>query len=165
MFREMRRKRQMLPEQESIEILNNATSGVLALLGDDGYPYAVPLSFVYDRGRIWFHGAKSGHKLDAMTRNSKASFCVIDRDQVTPEAYTTHYRSVIVFGKMRILEDAQEKRTAIEKLAAKFGSDGDAAGRAAAIDREWEALCMMELTIERMSGKEAAELARKRRGK
>lgn len=62
MFREMRRKKQLLSYQESIEILKNGTAGVLALLGDDDYPYAVPISYVYDNSKIYFHGARSGHK-------------------------------------------------------------------------------------------------------
>lgn len=89
MFREMRRKRQLLAEAETIQIFERGTSGVLALSGDEGYPYAVPLSYVYADGRIIFHGAKSGHKIDAIRGCEKASFCVIDRDQVVPEEYTT----------------------------------------------------------------------------
>ena len=80
MFREMRRKRQLLSDKESIEILENGTSGVLALLGDDEYPYAVPISYVYDNAKIYFHGAKTGHKIDAIRKCSKASFCVIEQD-------------------------------------------------------------------------------------
>ena len=85
MFREMRRKRQMLSEDDCKIILREGTSGVLALSGDDGYPYAVPLSYVYDGEKIFFHCAKSGHKLDAIRRNPKASFCVIGQHIVVPE--------------------------------------------------------------------------------
>ena len=84
MFREMRRKRQQLSEEECEVILKRGTSGVLAVSGDDGYPYAVPLSYVYDGGRLFFHCAKSGHKMDAMLRCSKVSFCVIDQDPDCP---------------------------------------------------------------------------------
>ncbi len=84
MFREMRRKRQALDAEEMADVLHKGTSGVLALSGDDGYPYAVPISYVYDGNKIFFHCAKSGHKLDAIHRNAKASFCVIDQDQIVP---------------------------------------------------------------------------------
>ena len=78
MFREMRRKNQQLPQEECNRILQVATSGVLAVDGDDDYPYAVPISFVCEDGRLYFHVAKSGHKLDALRRNPKASFCIIE---------------------------------------------------------------------------------------
>ncbi len=120
MFREMRRKRQELSREESIAILNRSTSGVLAVLGDDNYPYAVPLSFVYDKTRIYFHCARAGHKLEAISQNNKVSFCVIDEDKVVPEEYTTYFRSVILFGRARILDNPEEKREALEKLAAKY---------------------------------------------
>ena len=84
MFRPMRKKNQALSHEECELILNKATSGVLALSGDDNYPYAVPLSYVYDNGRIYFHCARSGHKIDAISRNENASFGVIHQDLVIP---------------------------------------------------------------------------------
>ena len=103
MFSEMRRKRQALPLSVCEEILYTATNGVLALAGENGYPYAVPLSYVYDGKKLYFHCARSGHKLRAAAQCSKSSFCVIDRDMVVPEKFTTYFRSVIVFGTLRIL--------------------------------------------------------------
>lgn len=158
MFREMRRKKQILSEEETVEVLNRGTSGVLALLGDDDYPYAVPLSYVYCGSKIYFHGAKSGHKIDAVKKCDKASFCVIDKDDVVPEEYTTYFKSVIAFGKVRILEDEAEKRKAIEILSEKYYPDNSEEGRSMAIDREWSPLCMMEFSIEYLSGKKAIEL-------
>ena len=79
MFREMRRSRQQLSEKESMEILENGTAGVLALSGDEDYPYAVPISYVYCGSRLYFHSAVSGHKIDAVQKSNKASFCVISR--------------------------------------------------------------------------------------
>ncbi|MDO4572987.1 MAG: pyridoxamine 5'-phosphate oxidase family protein [Clostridia bacterium] len=158
MFREMRRSRQALSDAETAAVLHRGTSGVLALSGDEGYPYALPISYVYDGDKLFFHCAKSGHKLDAIRRNGKASFCVIDQDRVVPEAYTTHFRSAIVFGRIRVLTDEAEKRTAIEKLALKYAPEDTAAGREAAIGREWSPLCMLEMSVDHMSGKEAMEL-------
>ena len=157
MFREMRRIKQALENEESIAVLKRATSGVLAVSGDDGYPYAVPLSFVYEDGRLFFHCANTGHKLDGLTRNEKVSFCVIDKDQIVPEEYTTYYRSVIIFGKARILEDAKEKRTALEILAAKY-SPNHKKGRLEEIDKLFKQTCMVEIEIEHLSGKESIEL-------
>jgi len=159
MFREMRRKNQALSLEECILILNNGTSGVLAVSGDNDYPYAVPLSYVYHDSKIFFHCAISGHKLDAIARNEKVSFCVIDQDKVVPQEYTTYFRSVIVFGKARILEDEAEKRSALEKLAARYSPDYEQ-GRLREIDKQLKRVCVVELAIEHMTGKEAIELVR-----
>lgn len=161
-FREMRRKKQVLSLEENIQVLNRGTSGVLAVSGDDDYPYAVPLSYVYHDNKIFFHCAKTGHKLGAIARNEKVSFCVIDKDQVVPEEYTSYFRSVIVFGKARILEDEAEKRSTLEILAARYSPDHEQ-GRLQEIEREFKAVCMIELTIEQMSGKEAIELVKAKR--
>jgi len=163
MFRGMRRKKQVLSAGEIDEILSRGTSGVLALSGDDGYPYAVPISYAYDGKKLYFHCAKAGHKLDAVRRNSKASFCVIDRDQILPEKYTICFRSVIAFGSIRVIEDDDEKMAAIEKFALRYAPMDSAANRRAEIDREWDILCMMEMTIEHITGKEAMELVKKRK--
>ena len=160
MFRKMRRNKQLLPLEECVEILNRGTSGVLAVTGDDDYPYAVPLSYVYHDNKIYFHGAKTGHKLDAVSKNEKVSFCVIDKDQVVPDEYTTYFRSVIVFGKARILKDEEEIRKAINILAVKYAPDHDKERRLQAIDKEYAAMSMIELSIEHMSGKEAIELVK-----
>lgn len=158
MFREMRRKKQKLSKEECDRILYNGTSGVLALHGDDGYPYAVPVSYVYNGEKLLFHSAKNGHKIDAIIKNAAASFCVIDQDQIVPEEYTTYFRSIIAFGRIRILEDATEKRSAIEKLAVKYAPDDTAENRDKAIEREWKPLCMMEMEIEHLTGKQAIEM-------
>ncbi len=162
MFREMRRKTQLIPSSESIAILNEGTSGVLAVLGDDDYPYAVPISHAYHDGKLFFHCAKAGHKLDALARNPKASFCVVGEDQVVPEKFTTFFRSVIAFGRVRNLEDAAEKRAALEILAAKFSPDHEE-GRLHEIDTLFDNVFVLELTIEHITGKEAIELVKARR--
>ncbi len=162
MFREMRRKRQVLSKEEISSVLYRGTSGVLALAGDDNYPYAVPISYVYDGEKIYFHCAKSGHKLDAIQRNEKVSFCVIDQDKIVPDEYTSYFRSVIVFGRVEVIKSEKEKRAAIEKLAIKYAPKDTAIGRKNAIDREWTPLCMLKMSIEHISGKEAIELIKEK---
>ena len=157
MFREMRRKRQALTQAQCQAILEQGSCGVLALSGDGGYPYAVPLSYLYHQGKLYFHCAKSGHKLDALRREPKASFCVVAQDQVAPLEYTTLYRSVIVFGRLRELEDDGEKRAAIEALALKYAPQDTPAHREEAIQRDWGPLCVLELTPEHVSGKQGKE--------
>ena len=119
-FREMRRKRQQLAEEESIAILEKATAGTLALLGDNDYPYAVPISYVYHEGKLYFHSALAGHKVDAIRKCDKASFCVIEKDDVQPEKYTTFFRSVIAFGRIYIIEDEHEKLEAARMLGNRY---------------------------------------------
>jgi uncharacterized protein len=161
MFREMRRKKQLLPDEAAIQILKSRTAGVLAVTGDDDYPYAVPLSFVYDDGRLFFHLAKEGHKVDGIARNDKVSFCVIDQDEVIQETFTTHYRSVIVFGRARTLTEDSEKEHALACLVAKYSPDFLAQGQQE-IKRGLDKACIVELRIEHMTGKEAIELVRRR---
>ena len=160
MFRPMRRSAQALNGGACVEILERGTSGVLALAGDGGWPYAVPLSYAFDGEKLYFHCAREGHKLDAIRREARASFCVVDRDDVKPAEYTSYFRSVIIFGRVRVLEDEAQMRAAIELLARRYFPEDSAENRRRAIEREWAGLCMLEMDIEHMSGKEAKELAR-----
>lgn len=162
MFREMRRKEQQLPPEESAAILSRGTSGVLAVLGEDGYPYAVPLSYVYQNGALWFHCAVTGHKLDAVARCDKASFCVIDQDRVIPEKLTTAYRSVVAFGRIRVVEDAQEARQGAQWLGEKYNPGGDEQN-AREIESSLSRMRILRLDVEHMTGKEGLELTRARR--
>lgn len=150
MFRPMRRSRQALGIDACKEVLSRGTSGVLALLGDGE--------------KLYFHCAREGHKLDAIRREARASFCVVDRDEVVPEEYTTYFRSAIAFGRVRVIEDEVQKRAAVELLACRYFPQDSAENRHRAIEREWAGLCMLEMDIEHLSGKEAVELARERAG-
>lgn len=161
MFRDMRRKRQQLPQEEAETILREGTSGVLSLLGDEGYPYGVPLSYVYAQGHLYFHCATEGHKLDAIRREPKASFCVIGQDKVLPEAFTTVYRSVIVFGRVKLLEEESAILQAIETLSLRYSPQ--AVGMKEEIQKNWERFYMLEMTIDHMTGKEGIELTKQRR--
>ena len=162
MFQTMRRKRQELSRENTAAILERRTSGVLALAEEGGFPYAVPLSYVYTGDKLYFHCAKSGHKLELIRQNLKASFCVVDQDQIVPEEYTSYFRSVIAFGRVRILEDEGEKRAAIEKLALKYAPDSTVEDRKQVIQKEWEPLCMLEMELDHVTGKEAIELVQDR---
>ncbi|HAL16588.1 MAG TPA: 5-nitroimidazole antibiotic resistance protein [Anaerolineaceae bacterium] len=160
MFREMRRKKQLLSKAETIEILQSCTSGVLAVTGDEDYPYAVPLSFAYKDGKLFFHFAKAGHKMDSIVRNNKVSFCVIQTDRVIQKTFTTHFRSAIVFGRARIITEDSEKKYALECLVEKYSPDYITEGQAE-IDRDWNRVCVAEVQIEHMSGKAAIEIIKK----
>ena len=158
----MRRKRQQLSQEESIAILEKATAGTLAVLGDNGYPYAVPLSYVYADGRLYFHSALSGHKVDAIRNCDKASFCVIAQDDVKPARYTTFFRSVIAFGRIHIVEDEAEKLKTARLLGNRYNPNQEEA-----LQKELESgfarMIMIRFDIEHLTGKEARELAKGRK--
>ena len=156
-FRAMRRKRQQLSEEESIGILQKSTAGTLALLGDNGYPYAVPISYVYADGKLYFHSALSGHKIDAIRNCDKASFCVIDQDEVHPEKYTTYFRSVIAFGRIHIIEDEQEKLETARLLGDRYNPNQEEALQKE-IEKGLSRMVMIRFDIEHLTGKEAIEL-------
>lgn len=124
-FRPMRRVRQQLTNEVCEEILRNATSGTLAVLGDGDYPYAVPLSFVYADGIIYFHSAKSGHKIDAIKNHDKASFCVIEKDEIHGDEFTTYFRSVIAFGRITFVSSLGEKLEGIKLLGRKYNPNDE----------------------------------------
>ncbi len=156
-FRPMRRVRQQLTTEDCEEILRNATSGTLAVLGDGGYPYAVPLSFVYADGVIYFHSAKSGHKIDAIKAQDKASFCVIAKDEIHGEEYTTYFRSVIAFGRITIVSSPDDKLEGAKLLGRKY-NPGDEIGLAREIEKGLAHMELLRLDIEHLTGKQAIEL-------
>lgn len=156
-YREMRRKRQQLSEEESIGILQKATAGTLALLGDNGYPYAVPISYVYADSKLYFHSALSGHKIDAIRNCDKASFCVIDKDDVRPEKYTTYFRSVIAFGRIHIIEDEQEKLETARLLGDRYNPNQEEALQKE-LEKGLSRMLMIRFDIEHLTGKAAIEL-------
>lgn len=160
MFRQMRRKNQELSKEENIEILKRGKTGILAVIGDDDYPYAVPLNYIYLDEKIYFHCAKTGHKIDAIQKNPKVSFCVVDKDEAVPEKYGTDYRSVVVFGRAEFLKE-DEMMLFIQKFTKKYcpkNSDNDIQKE---IDREFKLLCMVKINIEYMTGKQAIDFVRK----
>ena len=110
MFRKMRRKNQQLSQGEAIEILQTWPTGIMGVIGDDGYPYTVPLNYVFSDDKLFFHCAKEGHKIDSIRKNDKVAFCVIEKDEVVSKAFATKFRSVVVFGRARILTEDGERR-------------------------------------------------------
>ena len=158
MFREMRRSRQQLSAGECERILREGSYGVLAVSGDSGYPYAVPLSYAYEDGKLYFHGARSGHRLDAVLRDQKTSFCVVGKDDVLPEKYTTRYVSVIAFGKAEVIENETEKRHALELLGGKYNPSGTEEELEHEVSGALNAALVTCLTCEHVTGKQAKEL-------
>lgn len=155
----MRRIRQQLTQEECIDILCQSTSGVLALIGDGGYPYTVPMSHVYADGCLYFHSALHGHKVDAVRTDPRCSFCVIAQDEVHPETFTTHFRSVVVFGQIHVIEDDAERLAALRLLGRRHAPH-DAAGLQHEIDKDFTRVLMLRLDIEHITGKQAIEMVK-----
>ena len=151
MFRPMRNKKQELTQEECVEILKNEPRGVLAILGDNDYPYSLPLTYVYADGKIYFHGANSGHKLDAIKKNSKASFCVMDKGIKQEDDWWYTFKSVIVFGNIKILTDMDEKIDKLTCLGDKFFPTHDMTVKE--IKRLSHKTEVFEFTIDHMRGK------------
>ena len=155
----MRRFRQELSKEESLEILKNGKVAVIAVAEDDGYPYTVPLNYVYADGFIYFHSALQGHKIDALRRNPKCSVCVIERDEVVPERFTSFYRSVIAFGTAEFITSPEEKMAPLRLLCDKYSPGIDPE---AEISKGLNSLLIIRIKLESITGKEAIELTRRR---
>ena len=119
MFRESRKPEKTLSESEMKEILATAEYGVLSTVGEDGYPYGIPVNFVYDGKALYFHGAKEGHKVDNLRFSNKVAFTVVVDTQVLPKEFNTKFRSVIVFGKAMIATD-EERSKVFELILEKY---------------------------------------------
>lgn len=125
MFRELTRIKQKLSDEECREVLTITKRGVLSVAGDDGYPYGVPLNHYYDPedGRIYFHSGKKGHKVDAVKRFDKASFTVYDEGFRKEGDWALNIRSVIIFGRIVIINDTEKIYDIAKKLSLKFTDD------------------------------------------
>ena len=153
MFREMNRKKQQLSYEECIEILKAEPRGVLSLIGDDGYPYGLPIDHWYcpEDGKLYFHCGKHGHKIDAIRRCHKASFCVMDQGYRKEGDWALNIKSVIVFGRITILEDQQKAIDITRQLSFKYTSDAEFIERE--IRQSGANVLCFALTPEHMTGK------------
>ena len=155
MFREMRRGKQLLSMEDTEAVMARCTNGTLSCLGDDEYPYSVPLSYVYHNGKIYFHSAKAGHKVDAIMKHAKVSFSVVDEDTIVSEEYTTYFRSVIAFGTARITE-GEEWLKGFKALVEKYSGDQPEAAKHKEVTGCTQSL-IIAIDIEHITGKEAIE--------
>jgi nitroimidazol reductase NimA-like FMN-containing flavoprotein (pyridoxamine 5'-phosphate oxidase superfamily) len=153
MFREMRRKKQALSREECIEILKNEPRGVLSVLGDDDYPYGLPVDHYYneDDGCIYFHGAKAGHKMDAIRKHDKVSICVYDKGYIKEGDWALNIKSVIVFGRISVLEDKEQMLDITRKLSHKYTDDDEYIE--SEIKSSFKAVAVFRIVPEHMSGK------------
>lgn len=154
MFRDMRRKNQQMSEKEAIKVLSNSSYGVLGLIGDGGYPYTVPLNYIFCDGKVYFHCASEGHKIDSVKNDDRASFCVVAKDDVVPSMLATDFCSVILFGRIGFVSGDDEKRRVLLQFVEKFAPEFSEYGHSE-IEKLLDRVCILEFCIEHISGKTA----------
>jgi nitroimidazol reductase NimA-like FMN-containing flavoprotein (pyridoxamine 5'-phosphate oxidase superfamily) len=155
MFRDMRRIKQLLSSEDTRAVMERCTNGVLACLGDEDFPYAVPLNYVYYNDKIYFHSAKTGHKIDAIMKTPKVSFAVIDEDTIVSPEYTSYFRSVIAFGTARLVE-GDEWMEAFKALVEKYSGDQPEEAKLKEIAGCKHSL-IIAIDVAHITGKEAKE--------
>lgn len=157
MFRELTRKNKQLPEDECVHLLKTETRGVLSVNGDDGYPYGMPMNHYYNEqdGCLWFHCGESGHRLDALAKCDKASFCVYERGTRADGDWAYEVRSVIVFGRVELIRDRDTIETIASELSRKFTQDEDYIRRE--IEQHVHRTVLLKLTPEHICGKRVKE--------
>lgn len=153
MFRPMRRKHKAITEEEIKNLLMTERRGIFAVNGDDGYPYAIPVNYVYaeEDSRIYFHGSRVGHKIDALKNSDKVCFTVYGNEMIKDLEWAPYLQSVVIFGRCHLIGESEDAMTKLRKLAEKYYPD------APSIDEEIAAsghgVQMYEIEIEHMSGK------------
>lgn len=152
MFREMKRKDRLLDNEAVQKILQDNSYGVLATISDDGYPYGVPISYVFYNNSIYIHGATKGHKFDNISVNNKVSFTVVGKTCLLPDQFSTNFESVIAFGKAVEVVD-EEKYNALLEFINKYSPDFHDQGKDY-IDKAGKATRTIKIEIEHISGKE-----------
>lgn len=157
MFRPVRKKKNEISETAAKELLKNTRRGVLAMTGDDGYPYAIPINYLYseEENKIYFHGATSGYKAELIAKNEKVCFTVCGEETIKDEPWAPYVRSVVVFGRCRVISDKTAAKEILRKFAGKYYPDK------ALIEEEiaaaGKAVVMREIEIDHVSGKEVQE--------
>ena len=157
MFRPIRKKKNEISVDKAKALLRSSRRGVLAVNGDDGYPYAIPINYLYDEEneKIIFHGAKAGHKVDALKKNDKICFTVFGNEAAKEEAWAPFLQSVVVFGRCHLVESQEDAIALVKKFAAKYYPNMDMVNEEAA--SSGRAVQMFEIQIEHLSGKEVQE--------
>lgn len=157
MFREIRKKKKEISMDSVKELLRSSRRGVLAVNGDNGYPYAIPINYIYDEAsdKIYFHGARVGHKIDALRICDKVCFTVYGNETIKQETWAPFLQSVVLFGRCHMMEAGQEANERLKQLAMKYYPSEKLVDEEIAL--AGKGVQMFEITIEHISGKEIQE--------
>ena len=151
MFRKMRRFKQQLSDQECVDVLTHAPRGVLAVHGEDGFPYAFPMNYIFLDKKIYFHCAKVGHKLDALASDDRVSFCVMDEGFCKSGEWALNIKSVVIFGCVKKIDEAQETVEIIRQIGLKYYPTPESVEDE--IRKAGAHVQILELSIDHMTGK------------
>ena len=152
MFREIKLKDRVIGDDKTIEIIKKGSYGVLSTIGEDGYPYGLPLNYTYFENCIYFHCAQKGHKLENIDFNNKVSFCVVTKSDVLSNEFDTDYESAIAFGEADVITDDSEKRDILLSVLNKYSADYLKAGNNY-MKKYWDETKVIKIRIEHLSGK------------
>ncbi len=152
LFHPMRRRDRELTGPEAWEILRRAEWGVLSTLGEDGWPYGVPVNHVVVEGHIYIHCAQAGHKLENLASESKVSYCAVASSEIQPAELSTNFESTVVFGRAELVTEDAEKRQALEALLVRFAPQHPAEG-AEAMHKEFGRTAVLRIAPEHVTGK------------
>lgn len=157
MFRAVRKKKNEISLDEAKNLLRSSRRGVLAVNGDEGYPYAIPINYLYDEenNKIIFHGAKAGHKVDSVKKNDKICFTVFGNETFTEENWAPYLQSVVVFGRCHLVENRDDIISLVKKFALKYYPNEDMVNEE--IVNSGKGVQMFEIKIEHLSGKKVQE--------
>ena len=157
MFRAIRKRKNEISIDAAKDLLRSSRRGVLAVNGDEGYPYAIPINYLYDEenNRIIFHGAKAGHKVDSLKKNDKICFTVYGNEIIKEERWAPYLQSVVVFGKCHLVENVDNTISMLKKFALKYYPNEEMVNKEIAFSGR--GVQMFEIEIEHLSGKEVQE--------
>lgn len=155
MFRKMRRIKQELSDKECVRILKEEYRGFLSVLGDDDYPYVIPMNYVYNKGKIIMHSATEGHKVDAIQKHEKVSFCVLNQGSKVNGEWWYIFKSVVIFGKVEEINDPDEKVSNLRILGDKYFPSKEYTEDE--IGKYLKNTLLLEINIEHMTGKTVTE--------
>ena len=157
MFRKIRKIKNEINQAEAKELLKNSRRGILAMNGDDGYPYDIPVNYFYDEteGKIFFHGAKAGYKVDCLKSSDKVCFTVIGSEMIRAEAWAPYMQSVVIFGRCQLIDDKQNAMKRLKDFAMKYYPSEEMV--LDEIKADGKATQMFEIDVEYMTGKEVQE--------
>ena len=157
MFRPLRRKKRAITDEEARELLATCKRGVFAVNGDDGYPYAIPVNYFFDteHDKIYFHGAKAGHKVDALKRDDKVCFTVYGNEHFEPGDWAPYVQSTVVFGRCHLIDDAAATEARVRELGMKYYPGKEEVEKEIALNIK--AVQLYEITIEHLTGKQIQE--------
>lgn len=157
MFREIKRKNKVIPMEECVALLESETRGILSVIGDDDYPYGMPMNHFYNSedGKIYFHCGKSGHRLDSLKNHNKVSFCVYDKGYKKDGDWALNVKSVIVFGKIELIDNIDMISDISMRLSHKFTQDDEYIK--SEIEKYAHETLLLQLTPEHITGKLVTE--------